>query len=196
MSAATWLRPLALAALLGAAGAACANDAPAQQAAHERARLQREEAEAEAAFRARQAACQKQFVVTPCVDEAKAERRRRLEQLRGQRAVIDDAERRRRAAERLADIEQRQRERAAAQAAAASAPPRAVRTPATLPPPRPAAEPREPADRRAEEAQAARRAASRAQRASEAAERRQKVESRNAGKPPAPTLPVPASVPP
>ncbi len=72
-------------------------------------------------------ACETQFAVTACFDQAKRERRRELNRLAGEQAKLDQAERQRRAAERRARIDEKQQ--AAARlgpAPAASAPPRST----------------------------------------------------------------------
>jgi len=109
--------------------------APAQaDDAAERARIARERAEAQARFEQRQRECAQRFAVTHCVEEARAEHRQALLQLRQQEGVLDEAQRKQRAAARLAAIEEKrraERERAAL--------PRAERQPAPLelkPPPR------------------------------------------------------------
>ncbi len=93
----------ALSALLTAGMPAHADDrAP-------RERIARERADADARFEQRRKACSERFAVTSCVDEARAEHRQALQQLRGEEAVLDAAQRRERAAARLAGIEQKQR---------------------------------------------------------------------------------------
>jgi len=94
----------ALMAALGSAHAmAQADDAGQRQ------RIERERAVAEARFSAREAACQVRFAVTDCVEAARRERREALRHLRRQEFRLDDADRKRRAAERLQDIESRAR---------------------------------------------------------------------------------------
>lgn len=197
-------RPLMLACAAALAAACLSPAALAQDAADERKRIDAEQAAAEARYREREAACRKQFVVTACVNEAKAERRTVLERLRGERLLLDEQARKQRAADRLAEMEKRQQERAeaereaaaraaqrasdpAAQASPASAP--AVKVPHAIRPPSP------PPDRRGDKAQAAERAARSAERASEAAEHRRKVLERNARQPAPASLPVPPSIP-
>jgi hypothetical protein len=75
-------------------------------AADERARIAQERRQAEAEYTARERACQSDFAVTACVDEAKAKRRKVLEELAQQEAVLDDAQRRQRAAQRMEQIHQ------------------------------------------------------------------------------------------
>jgi colicin import membrane protein len=76
-------------------------------AADERARIAQERRQAEALYDARQRACQSEFAVTACVDRAKAERRTTLEQLAQQQAVLDDQQRRLRAAQRMQQIHEK-----------------------------------------------------------------------------------------
>ena len=137
------MRRLALRAL-GLAVIQLALLAPAQaDEATERARISRERAEAQARFEQRQRECAQRFAVTPCVEEARAEHRQALLQLRRQEGVLDEAQRKQRAAARLAAIEEKrraERERAAR--------PRAERQPAPLqlrPPRQPAVSPALPA---------------------------------------------------
>ncbi len=88
----------------------------------ERARIARERDEATLRFQQRQRECEQRFAVTACVDEARAEHRQALLRLRGQESVLDEAERKRRAAQRMAAI----REKVSAEAAR-DAVPRPVR---------------------------------------------------------------------
>jgi len=88
--------------VVAVAGAAHAID-PAEERA-ERQRIASERAQAEATYSQREQACRERFVVTSCVDEAKRERRKTLERLRQQEAVLDEGLRKQRAAERLEDI--------------------------------------------------------------------------------------------
>ena len=191
-------RPLCCLALAVALLApAAASVAPDEAAAHLE-RIARERALVEREAQAAQAACAPQFAVTACVDRVKAERRQRLLQLDRERAVLDEAQRKRRAADRLAQMERREAARAQQQpkvtvrtreaAAPASAP--LNPQPATAEPPRRVAT--EPAD-----AQATTRAAAAARRASEAAAHRSAIEKRNLERakqrPPAKPLPPPSA---
>ena len=165
-------------------------------------RLARERARVEAESRVAQAACAQQFAVTACVDGVKAERRQRLQVLDRERAVLDDAARKRRAAERLALIERREamsaqrqpaltvRTRApagASSSALASAPARVL----------PASAPSSAAAASQADAQAAARAAGAAQREAQAVAHRSAVEKRNRERakqrPPAAPLPLPSA---
>jgi len=93
---------LALALLAGTAGAAAAADERA-----ERERIARERAAVQSRYAQQEQACRGQFAVTACVDRARAERREAMDHLTEQERVLDEAQRKRRAAERLARIEQR-----------------------------------------------------------------------------------------
>jgi hypothetical protein len=75
--------------------------------ADERARIAAERAQAQKTYDARYRECQSQFAVTACVDKARAERRATLEQLSQQQAVLDDAERKQRAAQRAQQIHEK-----------------------------------------------------------------------------------------
>lgn len=181
--------------LLAALAPAHANDDAA-----ERQRIARERAQAEARFRAQRNECQQRFVVTACVDAARAEHRQTTQRLRREEGVLDEAQRRQRAAARLAAIEEKQRaerERAnaprAPRAASEAAPrqprpahPRAAHEPASAP---------SPAERAAEEARKRERYEARQR---EAREHREQAEARRVqrdrkGKPPAAPLPDPAA---
>jgi hypothetical protein len=70
----------------------------------ERDRIARERAEVRARYAERAAECREQFVVTACIERARAERRESLDHLDAQQRVLDDAERKRRAGERLKRI--------------------------------------------------------------------------------------------
>lgn len=101
MSARCWIvLPLCL---VGAA--AIAQQQPDEAA--ERERIASERAAAETRFAEERLDCQRRFVVTSCVDAARKRERETLEKLRHQEAVLDDAQRRRRAAERLSAIRAR-----------------------------------------------------------------------------------------
>lgn len=106
----------------------------------ERARIARERDEATLRFQQRQRECEQRFAVTACVDEARAEHRQALLRLRGQESVLDEAERKQRAAQRMAAI----REKVSAEAAR-DASPRPVR-------PAPAMQVREPRQKAASSA--------------------------------------------
>ena len=96
---------LSLAALIfgGACGAALAADAPT-----ERARIRAERAQAEQRYAEAERDCRTRFVVTSCVEAARAQRRDALGRLRNEELVLDQAERRQRAAERAAAIRDKQ----------------------------------------------------------------------------------------
>jgi hypothetical protein len=89
----------------------------------ERSRITRERGEATQRFQQRQRDCEQRFAVTACVDEARAEHRQALLRLRGQESVLDEAERKRRAAQRMEAI----RDKVSAEAAR-DASPRPART--------------------------------------------------------------------
>lgn len=142
-----------------------------------------------------QQACTQQFAVTDCVNRAKAERRERLRPLEQEQALLDETVRKRRAAERLAQIQLRQ-------AAQSTAPPEVAvraRRPAASAPlaaelARPEA-PRHAAAAGAAETDAARRADATARRAEQAQAHRVAVEEKNrrraAQRVPAKPLPLP-----
>lgn len=73
----------------------------------ERTRIARERAEADARHADRVAGCNRRFVVTACIDDARAERRDALANLAAQERVLDEAARKRRAAVRVERIRKR-----------------------------------------------------------------------------------------
>ena len=97
-----WLLLLALAALASPAGAAPDAASPVRE------RIARERLVIERETQAARAACAGQFAVTDCIDRVNAERRLRRQPLDRESAVLDDELRKRRAAERTAQIAQRQ----------------------------------------------------------------------------------------
>jgi hypothetical protein len=165
--------------LIGLATAAFAEGDPAA-IKNERARLTRERAAAEARFDAERRDCEQRFVVTACLDRAKAQRRATLDELARQRTVLDDIQRRERAAARQREVEKRQRE---AEVRATSAPGLST---VVRPPREPAARPARAssaviADRRLEAAgQEAANREDHERRLREAQAHREAVERRNA----------------
>ncbi len=88
----------------------------------ERERIARERAQVEATARERERTCAREFAVSACVDAARRERTEQLRQLERQRALLDEAERKRRAAAREVALRNRR------EAAASTPPPTEVRT--------------------------------------------------------------------
>ena len=76
---------------------------PADDAA-ERQRIAGEKAEVEKAYAAREAECRRRFIVTSCLDAARRDRREAVERLRQQEVVLDEAQRKLRAAQRIEEI--------------------------------------------------------------------------------------------
>src|SRR5947207_14324881 len=76
---------------------------PADDAA-ERQRIAAEQAEVEKAYAAREAECRRRFIVTSCLDAARRDRREAVERLRQQEVVLDEAQRKQRAAQRIEEI--------------------------------------------------------------------------------------------
>ena len=163
-------------------------------AADERARIAAERHAVEQQFAADETECRERFAVTACLDDAKAKRRGALAELKRQELVLDDAERKRKAADRLLAVERRRAEAAAR----AEAPPAVVKPPRGAAPPaaiasRPAPVPHTPPV--PDEQAAARRAAQAQKLRDEAAEDRRQIQLREEerarkGKPVTP-LPVP-----
>jgi colicin import membrane protein len=80
--------------------------APAQ-AADERERIRAERAAVQARHAEQEKACRATFAVTDCVQRVQRERNAALAALRAQERVLNDAERRQRAAERQRDLDER-----------------------------------------------------------------------------------------
>ena len=194
--AARWV--LALAALAGCGGA-FAQSSPG--AADRRAEIAAERAAVEKRYADQEAACRERFVVTSCLDDARAERRAALAPLRQEELRIDTEERKQRAAARLGDIESKQRAEAARDAASAAESPRPASEPQN--PPRPAGRigggPARPVPGAEERARLEAESEAKFQRRQEdAARHRADVEARNAeraakGKVPKPLLPAPGA---
>ena len=182
--------------LLGLAGTAQAIDASSDAA--QRKQIRAERAAGEARFRQAEAECNKRFVVSSCIAEAQADRRRTVDELRLRELTLDEAK-------RAADAEESARRVQAKQAEAAGRPPPVARA-ASAPPSAAASAANGRADsdgvrarsKTADEATAAAaRVAAQQRRAIEAEAHRQDVEKRNAerlarGKKSSP-LPVPTA---
>ena len=204
----------AIAAVFGCiSSAAHALDAGTETAERERIRAEREQVES--TYRQREAECRQRFVVTPCLEDARRDRRQANERLRQQLEVLDEAQRKQRAAQRMEEIrnrisgeEARRREEAEkrdqrppppkAPASEAVAPTLAASAPDVID----AAEPtgstakRSPKPRAASAADQARHQSDYERRQLEAQKHREAVERRNAqraatGKKPSKGLPVP-----
>ncbi|HEX3140156.1 MAG TPA: hypothetical protein VHQ87_08885 [Rhizobacter sp.] len=177
--------------LLALCGLAHADDAA------ERVLIKQKREAVEAEYLQRQAVCRKQFVVTSCLDKARAHRLEGLKVLRAQEADLDDAQRRQRAEAQAQRIDEKAKAAELREAPKPSKEPNPPKEPRVVTPKaaKPPAAKASAADRSAEE-----------QRKREAFEARQReiqahkeeVEKRNAErashKPPTP-LPVPASAP-
>lgn len=101
----TAAKPLLFACVLLLAGGGWAQE---PDGSVERARIRAERDQAEALFAAEEKACRARFAVTDCVNDARKRMRDTLADLRRQEITLNDAERKRRAAERLKDIQERQ----------------------------------------------------------------------------------------
>jgi len=94
----------------------------------ERQRIAEDRASIEARYAARTRECRDRFIVTSCMDDAKAERRHGLDALRARQLVLDEQRRRERTAERSAELaakaadDARREQERAARAASAPAP--------------------------------------------------------------------------
>lgn len=198
-----------LAMALSALSSAHAFDAASERAERDRIKAEREQAEA--AYVTRERECRQKFVVTPCLDQARRDRRQTMDRLRQQQEVLDEALRKQRAAQRVDEIrskvsqeDAKQREATAkvrrqrAEAAASSA--SAASAPGAIVDQHPPSAASKPASTGAStvEAQAKKKAAAYDKRQQDAQEHRAAVERRNAekaagGKVPAKSLPTPAS---
>ncbi len=190
-----------------------AMDAASERA--ERDRIKTERDQTEAAYVKRERECREKFVVTSCIEQARRDRRQTMERLRQQQEVLDEAQRKQRAAQRVDDIrtkvsteEAKQREsankarpRRAEPASAAPAASAAASGPTAIVISEPPSAVAKPASANASVAEMhARKEAAYEKRVEEARDHRAQVERRNAekaasGKAPAKGLPTPASAP-
>jgi hypothetical protein len=188
-----------LAVALSWAGAA----AVATDDAAERARIERDRADVQQRASTAERACADRFLVASCLKQARTERRAALQQLDHQRALLDDAQRKERAAQRQARIQQRQEAQAREDEqrpvpVLAAQPPQAQRDTAAVQSPVARSAPATPRRQRTDGApEAARRAEASKRRAEEAAAHRMAVEQRNreqaARRSPQPSLPLPGA---
>ena len=182
-------RLLVIAFLLVAA-LAQAQEVPSSKAERERIAKQRQAAEVQ--YAQREAECKRRFVVTSCIDQARADRRQSLDNLHQQEIALDEVERQQRSAEH-----RRRRESKAWDEINKPAPePRAARVPKErepkpLLPPSAASRPA-PVDRSADEQLARERFEARQR---EAQAHKAEIEERNRKKAAArkPALPMPAA---
>jgi hypothetical protein len=77
---------------------------PVDDQAEQRNRIAAERRAAEQHYQGQASACASRFAVAACIEQAKAERRSTLDVLRRQEILLDDAQRKARAAERLRSI--------------------------------------------------------------------------------------------
>jgi len=161
----------------------------------ERERITAERRAVEARFDAARRDCEARFVVTDCLAAARAQRREALAPLQQQLHMLDDARRRQRAVERLEAIRARESAAAARPALEAPAPAASTAAPAQPPARRAARTGAPPAS--AAQQQAQDRAAQQGRRLQQAREHEEAVKARNARRdahrPPAAGLPVPAA---
>jgi len=92
----------AAAAMLSLLG--CSWCAAVEAGADERSTIARERNAAEADFAARSAECQRRFIVSSCLEEARSKRREALDGLRSRQLVVDEERRRMRAEARRVDL--------------------------------------------------------------------------------------------
>ena len=184
-----WLLALAMAAFLGPAGAAPGPSlAQREQIGRERQVIEREAQQA-------QQACALQFAVTDCVNRAKGRRRERMRPLDLELARLDEALRRQRAAERLAQIRQPQSAQRQAPTEVAVRARRVASEPLASAPSLAVPDARRTAHAALADAEATKRAAAAARRAEQARSHRAAVEEKNrqraALRKPAEPLPLP-----
>ncbi|HEX4236201.1 MAG TPA: hypothetical protein VH041_18080 [Caldimonas sp.] len=123
------MRPVTL---LAALGSAMAFAAPAAAADGERAAIAHERAAIEARYAERERECREHFIVTSCVDDARRDRRRGLDELRARQLKLDEKQRHERAAQRNAELaakaadDARRDQERAARAASSPGPPGAA----------------------------------------------------------------------
>lgn len=84
-----------------------AEDVPLDEQAKERARVADKRSQLEARFAAEEVACQAKFFVNACLNNIRPRQREALADLRRQDILLDDAERKRKAAEQLEKIEEK-----------------------------------------------------------------------------------------
>lgn len=161
----------------------------------ERERITAERRAVEARFDAARRDCEARFVVTDCLAAARAQRREALAPLQQQLHMLDDARRRQRAVDRLEAIQARESAAAGRPALEAPAPAASTEAPAQPPARRAARTGAPPAS--AAQQQAQDRAAQQGRRLQQAREHEEAVKARNARRdahrPPAAGLPVPAA---
>jgi len=182
---------LLVTALMLVAALAQAQEAPSSKAERERIAQQRQAAEVQ--YAQREAECKRRFVVTSCIDQARADRRQSLDNLHQQEIALDEVERQQRSAEH-----RRRREAKAWDEINKPAPePRAPREPKAresrpLLPPSGAASRPAPVERSADEQQARERFEARQR---EAQAHKAEIEERNRKKAASrkPALPMPAA---
>ncbi|MBP6901839.1 MAG: hypothetical protein KBC73_17215 [Burkholderiaceae bacterium] len=169
--------------------------------AAERSRIQAERQAVQTRFAQAERDCASRFQATACLEAARAQRREALDRLRREESVLDEARRRQRAAERLAQVQRRQREQAAGEllgqppGRAAAAASNAAAASAAQSASRPAAATRPPVVADPGEAERRRRAYQERLQQAEAHARalRQRNAARDAERPPAAPLPVPGA---
>ncbi|HEY8047884.1 MAG TPA: hypothetical protein VIE63_01830 [Ramlibacter sp.] len=101
-------RFLPLAAMCFCAGALAQQSQEDASVTAERARLKAERQKVEAQFAAEEKTCYRKFAVNDCLATARAKRRTAVDDLRRQEIALNDAERKRKAAERRQEIDQKE----------------------------------------------------------------------------------------
>jgi hypothetical protein len=104
-----WLRGLALLALACVGTAALAADALELRTDRERQRLASERQRVEVRYAAQVQQCESQFIVTSCIEQARAERREAMEQLTQQQSAIEETLRKHRTAQALERLQEKER---------------------------------------------------------------------------------------
>ncbi|CAN5246077.1 hypothetical protein BH11PSE9_BH11PSE9_34290 [soil metagenome] len=151
----------------------------------ERTRIRNERAAANSGFLERERECRTRFVVTSCVNAARRDQRETLARLRSEEAVLDDAQRKQRAAQRMDTIREKLDKGDAREREAGSAEQREAHRNATEPrltvrsPSRAASEPRRTAPSPTRAASAAKPAVSAESRRAEEERNRAAFDARN-----------------
>ena len=78
-------------------------------AVDERQRIASERAQVQAAYARRERECHERFMVSDCLEQARRERRESMERLRYQDVILDEAQRKQRAVQRMQNIRSKER---------------------------------------------------------------------------------------
>ncbi|HEV7915069.1 MAG TPA: hypothetical protein VGP22_14980 [Albitalea sp.] len=189
--------------LLGLAASVPAHALDAAEERAERQRIQSERVQVDAAYLQRERDCRARFVVTACLEGAQRDRRQAVERLRQQQVILDEAQRKQRAAQRMDDIRNKVSGQDASRREAIMRDRRSEKQRAEVvahssPTAQPSEAPAAATPASAAASEATQRVTEREKREAQARGHREAVERRNAerlaqGKRPARPLPVPAA---